>query len=34
MIQKNGDKYEGNFVNGVKDGYGENFFQNGNIYKG
>ena len=34
MIWKYGAKYERNYVNGLKDGFGEYFFHNGNIYKG
>lgn len=30
----NGDKYIGEYINGVADGYGEYYWNDGSVYKG
>lgn len=34
MLFANGAKYNGNFKEDQKDGYGELYYSNGNVYKG
>ena len=34
FIWSNGSKYLGNFVNDVRDGYGEMYWSDGTVYKG
>jgi hypothetical protein len=31
---KNGEKYQGEFLKGTRNGFGKYFYQNGNIYEG
>ena len=33
-IFQNGDRYFGEYINGVADGYGEYYWADGSIYKG
>lgn len=33
-LWKNGDRYEGNYQNGVKEGIGKYFYASGPVYEG
>lgn len=34
FISSNGDRYEGNFNFGLREGFGSMFYRNGNTYQG
>lgn len=34
MTYENGDKYEGNFISGIKSGFGVYQFKDGSLYEG
>jgi hypothetical protein len=34
MTFENNEKYEGNFFNGLRNGYGQYFYENGSVYEG